>query len=295
MVSKILDHYKEFSHATFPGCYLNYLRDQTPDDIKEIGQLVRKNLLHKHVLQTGNTQSNQDLRYGDMTKVPWYRTGEDDVLTTTSAMLSELFRRDERGLIKDRSEENCLILSCRNTALLVASILKSKNIPARVRSGFSPYFELEDMTGLSWDHWINQYWDDKTSRWITIDVDGSIEPYIKFDPYNMPEGVFEFSSDVWLKIRKGHIKAEDYHNSGGTSGLIVVAWELFYDFHSLMNNEPIYTNTPEITFFKNFPNLKESELQEIDELARLMQNPDENFDKLQEIFNTNRKFRIIHG
>ncbi len=295
MEQKVLNYYKEFSHATYPGCYLDYLRDKTPSDIKEMGRLVRKNIIHKHILQFGNTQSNQDLRYGDMTKVPWYRIGEDDVLTTVSSMLAELFRRDSRGIVIDRAEENCLILSCRNTALLIASILKSKGIPARVRSGFSPYFELEDMKGFSWDHWVNQYWNNEQSRWVTIDVDGSIEPYIKFDPYDIPESLFEFSGNVWLDVRSNKVLPEHFHNGGGTSGLIVIAWELFYDFHSLMNNEPIYTNTPEITFFKNFPTLKEIELQEIDDLARLMKNPDDNFDKLQKIFDTNRRFRIIHG
>jgi len=292
---KLLDHYKEFSHATFPGCYIDYLRNKMSDDIREIGLLVRKALIQKHILQIGNTESNNDLRYGDMTKVPWYRIGEDDVLTTASSMLAELFRRDPRGLVSDRAEENDLVVSCRNVALLMASVLKSKGIPARVRSGFSPYFELEEMKGFSWDHWINQYWDGKRSKWITIDVDGSIEPYIKFDPYDMPENLFDFSADAWLKVRADDIEPEHFHNAGGTSGLIVIAWELFYDFHSLMNNEPIYTNSPEITFFKVFPTLKEVALKEIDDLARLMQSPDENFGKLQEVFNTNRKFRIVHG
>ncbi|MBU0649981.1 transglutaminase-like domain-containing protein, partial [Patescibacteria group bacterium] len=244
---------------------MEYLRDRLPKDIKEIGQLVRKNLIHKHVLQMGNTQSNEDLRYGDMTKVPWYRIGEDDVLTTSAAMLAELFRRDSHGLHINRKEESCLIITCRGTTLLVASILKSKGIPARVRSGFSPYFELEEMKGFAWDHWINQYWNNEQSRWITIDVDASIEPYIKFDPYDMPEKEFCFSADAWLKTRKGETEANYFHNGGGTEGLIVVAWELFYDFHSLMNNEPTYTNTPEITFFKVFPTLKEEQLKRIDD------------------------------
>lgn len=295
MDQKILDHYNEFSHATFPGCYNSYLRSKLPTDVRQIGLLVRKNLIHKHVLQIGNTQSNQDLRYGDTTKVPWYRIGEDDVLTTASSMLAELFRRDSRGLVLDRAEENRLILSCRSTALLTASILKSKGIPARVRSGFSPYFELEDMKGFSWDHWINQYWNVEQESWVTVDVDGSIEPYIKFDPYDLPDHLFDFSADAWLKVRSGDVEPDHFHNGGGTSGLIVIAWELFYDFHSLMNNEPIYTNTPEITFFKVFPTLTEADLKEIDDLARLMQSPDENFYKLQDIFNTNRKFRIIRG
>ena len=295
MDQNILNHYKAFSHATFPGCYLGHLRNKLPHDTRKLGGLVRKNLIQKHILQIHNTQSNSDLRYGDMAKVPWHRVGEDDVLTTASSMIAELFRRDPRGIVLDRTEENGLVVSCRNVALLMASILKSKGIPARVRSGFSPYFELEDMRGLSWDHWINQYWNNKKNRWITIDVDGSIEPYINFDPYDMPKDLFVFSADAWLKVRSGEIEPNHFHNAGGTSGLIVVAWELFYDFHSLMNNEPVYTNTPEITFFKVFPTLKNEDLEEIDKLAQLMQNPDENFYKLKELFDTSRKFRILRG
>lgn len=37
------------------------------------------------------------------------------------------------------------------------------------------------------------------------------------------------------------------------------------------------------------------ELQEIDTLARLMQDPDKNFNRLQQILNTNKRFRLLHG
>lgn len=52
-------------------------------------------------------KANADLRYGDMTRYPWYRMRcEDDVLLTAVAMTEELFRMDERGFVKDRAVEN---------------------------------------------------------------------------------------------------------------------------------------------------------------------------------------------
>src|SRR5262249_41608774 len=139
--------------------------------------------IHRVVLKNGNTGSNADCRYGDMTKVPWWRQPEDDYLPTTSAMLAELFRRDERGFVHDRSEENKLILTCRFVAILMASILKSKGRPARVRSNFDP--NTSPKPGTSCDHWITQYWDDVQKRWITIDVDCCLEA-LRFDPFDAP-------------------------------------------------------------------------------------------------------------
>jgi hypothetical protein len=296
MDSQILKHYKQFSTFTNPGCYQNLLKSDLPEKIEEIGLLVRRSTIHRVVLKNGNTGSNSDLRYGDMTKVPWYRQCEDDNLPTVSAMISELFRRDERGFISDRSDENKLIVTCRFVSILIASILKSRGIPSRVRSGFAPYFSVVGLeASKSNDHWINQYWNDQNKRWVTIDVDGSLEYYIGFNPYDIPEGKFDYSADAWINVREGRISGEHFWNAGGFGGLMVVAWELFYDFHCLMNNEVIYLHIPGFVSYKNFNNLSEEELNEIDELAKLMQSPDENFLKLKKIWDTNKKFRTLSG
>ena len=242
MNKKILDHYLQFGQYTDPGLYKEILRKNLPDDIKEIGLLVRKQIIHRSTLKNGNTGSNKDLRYGDMNKVPWFRQAEDDIFPTASGVLSELFRRDLRGFVLDRAVENKLILTCRFTAILIASILKAKGIPARVRSGFTPYFEVEDLEkGISCDHWINEYWDEKEKRWVTIDVDGCMEPYLKFDPFDMPYGTFDFSADAWIKVRAGKVKGSHFKDAAGFKGLVTIGWELFHDFHSLMNNEIIYS------------------------------------------------------
>ena len=44
-----------------------------------------------------------------------------------------------------------------------------------------------------------------------------------------------------------------------------------------------------------FDKLTEKDFEEIDELAKLMLNPDENFNTLVKIWNTQQKFRILNG
>ncbi len=77
--------------------------------------------------------------------------------------------------------------------------------------------------------------------------------------------------------------------------MIVVLWSLFYDFHCLMNDEVIYVHTPKISTYQTFAKLTESEKEKIDNLARLMQDPDKNFDKLQKIWETEKDFRLLTG
>ncbi|MEI6463063.1 MAG: transglutaminase domain-containing protein [bacterium] len=291
MNSDILNHFLKFSTYTDPGLYKSYL-EKFPDEIPEIGRLLHKQIIHPNVVKNGNTGTNADMRYGDISKIPWYKEKQDATLTTVSSILAELVRLDDRGFVYDRNEDNKLILSCRSISILVASILKLKGIPCRVRSGFAPYFTpyFGNQTG---DHWINQYWDKSKERWVTIDVDGFLEDYVKFDLLDIPEGEFDFSAKCWLDVREGKVDAKHFHNSGGTDGLIAICWELFYDFHCFMNNEILYTYSPKLSYFHEFYKQPENVLKEVDELARLMIDPDKNFDKLKEIWETKKEFRLV--
>lgn len=297
MDKKILDFYHEFSIYTNPGLYENLLKRDLPDDIRKIGNLIRKNIIHRTTLADGNVGTNADKKFGDMTKVPWYRQPEDDILVTASAMLAELYRRDKKGFISDRKEKDKIVVTCRFVAILIASILKSKGVPCRVRSGNAPYFDQGKLGPVSADHWINQYWDSKEKRWVTIDVDGSWSLNDNFDPYDMPESKFDFPADAWLNIRKGKDDPNRFWNAKPEKGSLVVLWSLFYDFHCLMNNEIIYIYGPSNNYGdpETFAKLSEKELKTIDELARLMQNPDEHFSTLQNIWNTNKEFRLLSG
>ena len=295
MNDKILNHYLEFSEFTNSGLYRDILKNDLPDDIREIGLLVRKNFIHRTTLAAGNVGTNADLKFGDMTKVPWWRQPEDDILVTAPAMLAELYRRDEHGFTMERKAENKLVLTCRFVSVMMASILKSKGVPARVRSGNALYFDMGELGNISTDHWINQYWSEQENRWITIDVDGSLSLKDSFDPYDMPEGKFDFPADAWLNIRAGKADPNHFYNAKPERGAIVVLWSLFYDFHSLMNNEIIYIYGTQYGTYEKFKNLTPTELEKIDNLAHLMQKPDDNFDALMKIWETEKDFRLLTG
>lgn len=286
------EYYLKYSLFTNPGLYEKEFK-KLPQDIREIGLLLRQNIIHRTTLEWGNTGTNTDLRFGDMTKVPWWRQAEDDDLPTVAAILAELYRRDERGFVSDRQEADKLVLTCRFISILAVSILKSRGIPARVRSGFAPYFEENQ----SDDHWIVQYWSDKEDRWIAIDIDGSLSLRAgqTFDPYDMPDGVFDWSANVWLDVRAQKVKGDYFWNAGNFRGLMPIAWELFYDFHSLMNHEIVYIHTPSFVNFNNFSALTSSQYNEIDQLATLMLDPDTNFEELLKIWQTKREFRLLSG
>lgn len=163
---RILDHYRQFSTYTNPGCYEDFFKS-LPDDIRDLGRLVCFQVIHRVALKNGNTGINADLKYGDMKKYPWHRLRcDDDVLVTAVAMVAELLRLDDSGFKSDRAVENKIVVTCRYVSVLMASILKSKEIPARSRSGFAPYV----LPGISGDHWINQYWSGEENRWITCDA-----------------------------------------------------------------------------------------------------------------------------
>ncbi len=295
MEKKILEFYKQFSMYTFPGAYNERLKKDLPDNVEEIGYLMRTNTVHPTTLRDGNTGSNADKRFGDMTIMPWFRQREDDMLPTAAAMLAELYRRCEHGFVTPKPVEQKLVVSCRHVALLMAAILKAKGIPARVRAGHAPYFDYARKHQMSVDHWVNEYWSEREQRWVMIDVDGSFSLEKDINPYDLPAGTFDLPGQAWLKVRRGEINPKYFWNAAPKRGQIVLLWSLFYDFHSLMNAEIIYIHGPRLCAPKAFKNATASELQELDHLASLLIDSDFNFSTLQQIWQNTKDFRLLGG
>lgn len=75
----------------------------------------------------------------------------------------------------------------------------------------------------------------------------------------------------------------------------MLAYTLFFDFHALMGDEISYLFKPSYIDNNNkFFNLTEEELKELDDLATLMLDPNKNFDELRNLFNNNKKLRIVN-
>lgn len=288
MQQTMLNHYRSFSQFTDPGLYRESLQRDLPEDIGEVGRLVKQQVIHTMSLRAAREGAKMNPAYGDVSKVPWYRQGEDDYFPTAAAILAELYRRDPRGFVPERAVENKLIITCRFVAILMVSMLKSRGIPARVRAGYAPYIRPDKIE----DHWITQYWHAPEERWLTIDADTSLEER-PFDPFDMPPDTFGFAANCWLAVREGRQDANAF-SVHGESALEDLATQVLCDFHCLMNNEITYTQAP-IFVAVDFNTIEEEKLRAIDDFARLMQQPDENFAQLQTTWETNRDFRLLRG
>ena len=236
----------------------------------------------------------QDGWWDDLKQVP--KTSivfEDDIFPTAQSMLAELLRRDTNYSV-DRKVEDKIHVTCRGEAVLLASILKAKGIPTRVRSGFAEYLRHD---GIYYDHWITEYYSYEKNRWVLVDADNQWgDTKIEFDLNDIPRDRFLLGAEAYLSLRNKKMEDKNilYASDPVTIGLPAAIRALFYDFHSLMNDEIIFDFVPRYVLEKNF-NLTEEELKELDELAHLMLFPDENFDELTNIWDTNIKYRIMAG
>ncbi len=293
MTEEMRKHYLEYGPFTYPGLYEEYFRS-LPDDPSELGHLISHQIIHRVTLREGNKNANFDLRYGDMDRWPWYRSEcQDDIYLTAPAIAAGLFRLDGRGFVPDRAVEHKLVLTCRFVSVLVTSIYKAKGVPCRSRAGFAPYIGENSM-----DHWINQVWLPQEGRWLTFDAAGFYEGFpMPVTQYDMEPGQFDWSAKAWLDIRSGKTDGARflYADGLGTNGLRSVGRYLVYDFHALMNHEISYVFQPrfmEPLLFRG-ESLPEEDMALLDRLAELLMEPDKNFDKLLNIWNTERKLRDL--
>lgn len=290
-LEKMLEFYKKTSSYTDLGFYKDFAKN-LPDDIKELCLLQRHQIIHPVILMDEKIRKMKHTFHGDMTKVPMTRLlFEDDIFPTAQSILAELLRKNaiyEKG----REIQNKVHVTCRGQAILLASILKAKEIPARARSGFAEYTANE---GIYWDHWITEYFNQTSQKWQLADADCCCND-IDFNPYNLPKEKFLFGAEAYLKLRKKQVEEDIicYASNPVTKGVKAAIRGLIYDFHCLMNDEIIFLHMPQYMQEKNFE-LSEDEYQELDNLAELMLNPDENFEKLQAIWEKNVKFRMMTG
>lgn len=293
MNNEVFNFYKQTSLYTDLGLYKNFMKN-LPDDINELCILQRKQIIHPVAFDIPNIRKQSNCFWGDMTKVPITRLDyEDDLFPTAISMISELLRKDKTYSVNRKAEDK-IHVTCRGEAILLAATLKAKGYSARVRSGFAPYIKYD---GVSYDHWITEYYDEIKQRWVLVDADEHCPDHeMEFDLNDIPRNKFIFGAEAYLGMRTGKYKTEEiyYASDPATLGLKASIRGLFYDFHSLMNDEIIFLHLPKYIQDKNFE-LSEEEYIELDNLAELLLEPDKNFDKILDIWNNKSKFRIMSG
>ncbi len=294
ITKKVLEFYRKTSPFTDLGLYSDFAKN-LPNDIEDLCLLQINKIIHPFDLSNEVMRNDSNSLYGNMTKVSKTTLRyENDIFPTAQAILAELLRRDKNYSI-NRKIEDKVHVCCREQAILLASILKSKNIPARTRSGFAKYVNTSGTQ--AGDHWITEYYSATNKRWTLVDADMYFDKdVLDFDLLDIPYEKFIFSAEAYLGIREKRFKRKEiyYASSPLTFGLNASIRGLFFDFHCLMNDEIIFLHLPKYIVDKNFK-LSEEEFIELDNLAKLMLDPDKNFDTLLSIWENNEKFRIMSG
>lgn len=303
MDEKILKFYKQTSVFTDCGKYkkelVNLWKKKCKKSLKQLTLYIQNSTLHRCILQMHLNGLNMSV-YGDLSYIDFTTPmSEDDIFLTASAMVNEIFRRDEKGFYIGRPPQKRLNLTCHYISVLTAAILKANNIPCRCRAGWGNYFEQ----GEYWDHWVNEYWNEKEQRWVMFDTDDLYDrDFMKHEEYENNKFAYHYldfgseyfcsAAQAWLNYRtnKDFVKTLVNGSSPATANNILNY--LFFDLFAVMNYEVNYKFVP-FAFDKPIEKLTKKELKELDELATLMLDVDKNFDRLKEIYDNTPKYRML--
>ena len=255
--------------------------------------------VHRVIVQMAINGRRVD-EYGDFSYID-YKTpmSEDDIFLTASSMFSEIFRRDEKGFYIGRPVEKRLNLTCRYISVLTSAILKANGIPCRCRAGWARYLRKNKCL----DHWVNEYWNSEENRWVMFDMDDLYDrDYMKFRFYSENKIADEYldfgkeqfytAAEAWIEYRKNKKFINNFQYGSSKALAKEVLKYLFLDFLSVMNFEVNYKFFP-MAFNKSFDKLSDIELNEIDNLAKLMLNVDANFDDIKYFYDNNPKYRML--
>ena len=183
----MLDYYATHSPFSDPGQNA-HLFDALPQDIPGICKAIRG--LVVHYVASGIEFAPE-------------RKAEIDT-RWTERILQAIHTRDARPLSEARAPEERFVGCCRDFALLLVSVLRTRGVPARVRIGFASYFSPD----FFHDHVLTEYWHRGEARWVMVDPE--LEETYPFNTYDLPPGQFLTSSKVWQRYRAGKLGAEKY-------------------------------------------------------------------------------------
>jgi hypothetical protein len=125
--------------------------------------------------------------------------------------------------------------TCRDYALMLCSLLRSHEVPARLRCGFASYF------GERWeDHWVCEYWDSAAATWRLGDaqLDKTLRDRlaIRFDHADVPQESFVAAGQAWRECRAGQADSERFA-CGAVAGMWFVKVSVLRDHGALNNRE----------------------------------------------------------
>ena len=269
--TSVVNFYHQYSSTTDPGEYA-YLYQNLPDSLPELCSLIKSQFIHPYAeLPKYREQIPKD-RWREMYRYP-----------SVKSILEGLVSYDSSGLTKERQPEDRLILACWHNSILLASILKSRDIPARVRYGHATYIA----PGYHISHVISEVWNEDEMRWMLVD------PSMDMVDFNRDK--FDISNEAWLQLQRKEIDPNLYGIPGKYSGMGSIAAKVCGDLASILGTEhTIFQYAPILDFvFEEDKEITTEHVELLNRISELMLSIDaDNLAKLQEIYNATPDIQI---
>ena len=269
--TSLLNFYRQYSSFTDPGAY-TCLYENLPDSLPALCTLIKSQFIHPYA---------ELPRYHKL--IPKERWNEAFRYPSVISILEGLLSHDSSGLVNNRKPEDRLILGCRHYSILLASILKYRGIPVRVRFGHATYLIPEFHTS----HVICEVWNKNDNRWMLVD------PGTGMVDFNRDK--FDFSNDAWLQLQNGEIDPNQFGIPRKYSGVGSIVSKLCGDLASILGTEyPITKYAPVLDFaFEEGKQLNAEQIEILNTISELMKSIDaDNLLQLQEIYNNNPEIQI---
>ena len=266
----VLEFYKQYSSFTDPGKY-EYLYKNLPDSLQELCSLIRSQFIHPYAELPDLKELISRDRWNEMQKY-----------TTVESILDGLVTFDSRGLVPNRKTEHKLVLGCREYAVLLASVLKYRGIPTRIRAGHATYL----IPGFHASHTICEVWNAKDQRWMLVDPSTGMVDFNR--------DMFDFSNEAWLQMQKGQINPDLYGNPGEYKGSVSILAKVSMDLAFVLGAEyAIHQYAPIMeSAFDNKP-LTAAQIELLNNISELMKTLDvKNLSKLRGIYNNSTEIQI---
>lgn len=191
-----LDYYATHGPITDPQGHAALLA-ALPSELPELCRAIQGLVLHRAWAP----------QYG--VELPPERLG-DAQARTLPAILDRVLELDDRPLSRARPLLERFMGTCRDFALVLCAVLRSRGVPARARCGFGTYFT----PGKYEDHWVVEHWSAREERWVWTDpqLDELQLEVLKadFDPLDLPAGHFWTGGRAWQACRTEGADAKQF-------------------------------------------------------------------------------------
>jgi hypothetical protein len=161
-----------------------------PSDLDELRHVVQGLLLHRDWATAYGLE-------GDAIRI------DEQNLRSTAEVLTRALELSGEPLTVSRRPSDRVLCVCRHFTLLHTALLRAQDVPARVRCGFSSYFDPTKW----YDHWITERWNGE--RWVRddpqVDELQAQSLNLDFNAYDQPPGRFLAGSEAWIAARTGEV------------------------------------------------------------------------------------------